>query len=158
MGLRIGSGIDVHAFGGSGPVMLGTLALDHPRGLVGHSDGDVVAHALCDALLAAAGAPDIGSFFPPGDPEWAGASGERLLGLVMAELGRRGARPVNAHVTVVCETPRIGPAREAMQEALSAIVGAPVGVHATTSEGLGFPGREEGIMTQAVALIESDDS
>ena len=153
--LRVGSGIDVHAFGGAGPVMLGTLALEHPRGLVGHSDGDVAAHALCDALLAAAGAPDIGHFFPPGDPEWAGASGERLIGAVLAELARRGARPVNAHLTIVCQAPRIGPVRERMQQALTALVGAPVTVHATTSEGLGFTGREEGIMSQAVALIES---
>lgn len=158
MGLRVGSGIDVHAFGGEGPVMLGTLAVEHPQGLAGHSDGDVVAHALCDALLAAAGAPDIGHFFPPGDPEWAGASGERLLKVVRLELARRGARPVNAHVTIICQAPRIGPVRERMQQALSAVVGAPVGVHATTTEGLGFTGREEGIMSQAVALIESADA
>lgn len=157
MGLGVGSGVDVHAFGGEGPLMLGTLAVDHPRGLAGHSDGDVVAHALCDALLAAAGAPDIGHFFPPGEPEWAGASGAHLLGLVMDELARRGARPLNAHVTVICEAPRIGPLRERMQTALSAVVGAPVSVHATTTEGLGFTGREEGIMSQAVALIDRTD-
>lgn len=158
MGLRIGSGIDVHAFGGDGPVMLGTLAIDHPRGLAGHSDSDVAAHALCDALLAAAGAPDIGHFFPPGDPEWAGASGARLLGLVMEELGRRDTRVVNAHVTIVCESPRIGPVRAEMETALTALLSAPVTVHATTTEGLGFAGREEGIMSQAVALVEQGET
>jgi 2-C-methyl-D-erythritol 4-phosphate cytidylyltransferase/2-C-methyl-D-erythritol 2,4-cyclodiphosphate synthase len=152
--MRVGSGVDVHRFGAERPLMLGTLHVPHPTGLVGHSDGDVVTHALCDALLAAAGLPDIGHHFPPGDPEWQGASGERLLTAVMTLLGDADRRVVNAHAVVLCEAPRIGPHRDAMQSALSALVGAPVTVHATTTEGLGFTGREEGIMCQAVALVD----
>jgi 2-C-methyl-D-erythritol 2,4-cyclodiphosphate synthase len=153
MGLRIGCGFDVHRFGGPGPLMLGTIALEHEAGLVGHSDGDVVAHAICDALLAAAGAADIGHHFPPGDPEWAGAPGARLLELTMAEVRRRGLEPVNAHAVVICEAPRIAPHGERMGAALSEHVGAPVSIHATTTEGLGFTGRGEGIAAQAVALV-----
>jgi 2-C-methyl-D-erythritol 2,4-cyclodiphosphate synthase len=152
--MRIGSGVDVHRFGADRPLMLGGVEVPHHTGLVGHSDADVVAHALCDALLAAAGLPDIGHHFPPGEPEWEGASGVRLLGLVMDELSASSLAVVNAHLVLVCEQPKIGPHREAMQEALSAIVGAPVSVHATTAEGLGFTGRKEGIMCQAVALVE----
>jgi 2-C-methyl-D-erythritol 2,4-cyclodiphosphate synthase len=133
--------------------MLGTLAIPHSQGLVGHSDGDVVAHALCDALLAATGGPDIGQLFPV-DPEWEGAAGERLLRIVVDRLGAQGARVVNAHAVIVCEQPRISPYREAMQEALTRIVGAPVTVHATTTDGLGATGRGEGIACKAVALVE----
>ena len=152
--MRVGSGVDVHRFGADRPLMLAGVEVPHHTGLVGHSDADVATHALCDALLAAAGLPDIGHYFPPHDPEWRGASGARLLGLVMERLGERSLRVVNAHLTIVCERPRIGPHREAMQATLTAIVGAPVTVHATTTEGLGFAGREEGIMCQAVALVE----
>ena len=154
MSLRVGSGLDAHRFGPGKPLMLGTVEVDHPLGLVGHSDGDVVAHAICDAMLAAAGGPDMGGMFPPGDPAWAGASGERLLGLVRDRLAEDGHRLVNVHAIVVCERPRIGPHREAMQEALSALLGAPVGVHATTTDGMGFTGRGEGVACQAVALVE----
>ena len=153
MSVRAGLGIDAHRFGAGRPLMLGTLRIEHPSGLAGHSDGDVVAHALCDALLAAAGEPDIGALFPPGDPEWSGVSGERMLGLVVERLGERGLRPVSAHAVVVCEEPRIAPHRERMQEALSAAVGAAVTVHATTTDGMGFTGRREGIACQAVALV-----
>lgn len=153
MDLRIGAGFDVHRFGGPGPLMLGTVAVPHDRGMLGHSDADVAAHALCDALLAGAGAPDIGAFFPPGDPEWAGAPGARLLELCVAATRERGFAVVNGHVTVICERPRLAPYREAMQRAMSEIVGAPVTVHATTSEGLGFTGRGEGIAANAVALL-----
>jgi 2-C-methyl-D-erythritol 2,4-cyclodiphosphate synthase len=152
--MRIGSGLDVHRFGADRPLMLGCVEVPHHTGLVGHSDADVVAHALCDALLSAAGLPDIGHHFPPSDEQWKGASGARLLGLVMDELTERSLSVGNAHLTILCEQPRIGPHRAAMQQALSAIVGAPVTVHATTTEGLGFTGREEGIMCQAVALVE----
>ncbi len=154
MSLRVGSGLDAHRFGPGKPLMLGTLEFDHPLGLVGHSDGDVVAHAICDAMLAASGGPDIGGLFPPGDPAWAGASGERLLAVVRDRLAEEGHRLVNVHAVVVCERPRIGPHREAMQEALTALLGAPVGVHATTTDGMGFTGRGEGVACQAVALVE----
>jgi 2-C-methyl-D-erythritol 4-phosphate cytidylyltransferase/2-C-methyl-D-erythritol 2,4-cyclodiphosphate synthase len=153
--IRVGSGLDAHRFGPGKPLMLGTLEFDHPLGLIGHSDGDVVAHAICDALLAAAGGPDIGGMFPPGDPAWAGASGERLLGLVRDRLTEEGHRLVNVHAIVVCERPRVGPRREAMQEALTAPLGAPVSVHATTTDGMGFTGRGEGVACQAVALVEA---
>lgn len=138
--------------------MLGTVHVDHDAGLVGHSDGDVVAHAVCDALLAAAGLPDIGSYFPPGDPRWAGVSGERLLVETVAALAAADARPVNAHAVVVCEFPRIGPYRDRMQERMSGAVGAPVTVHATTTERMGFTGRGEGIACNAVALVEMTDT
>jgi 2-C-methyl-D-erythritol 2,4-cyclodiphosphate synthase len=154
VGLRIGAGIDAHGFGPGRPLMLATVAVDHPEGLVGHSDGDVVAHAVCDALLAAAGEPDIGALFPSGDPDWEGASGARLLGLVMGRLSVGGWRVVNAHAVVVCERPRLAPYRPAMEAALSALLGAPVTVHATTTDGMGFAGRGEGVACQAVALLE----
>lgn len=155
MTLRVGTGLDAHRFGPGRPLMLGTVRVDHTEGLVGHSDGDVVAHAICDALLAAAGGPDLGGLFPPGDPEWAGASGERLLGVVRDRLAGAGHRPVNVHAVVVCERPRIAPHREAMQAALSALLGVPVGVHATSTDGMGFTGRGEGVACQAVALVEA---
>lgn len=154
MGVRIGSGVDAHRFGPGRPLMIGTVRIEHPEGLVGHSDGDVVAHALCDALLSAAGEPDIGAVFPPGDPAWEGASGARLLGLVMERLRARRAAVVNAHAVAVCERPRLAPYRLAMEAALSELVGAPVSVHATTTDGMGFAGRGEGVACQAVALVD----
>ena len=153
--MRIGCGLDAHRFGPGRPLMLGTIAVDHPEGLLGHSDGDAVAHALCDALLSAAGQPDLGALFPPGDAEWAGASGARLLSVAMERVAGAGLRVVNAHAVVVCERPRLAPVREAMQEALTALLGAPVGVHATTTDGMGFTGRGEGVACQAVALLET---
>ena len=151
---RVGLGVDAHRFGPGRPLMLGTLHIPHDRGLVGHSDGDVLAHALCDALLSAGGLPDIGTHFPPSDAEWEGVSGERLLGIVMAKLAQAGYRVANAHAVVICEQPKLAPHRDAIQMALSALVGAPVGVHATTTEGMGFTGRGEGIACQAVCLLE----
>jgi 2-C-methyl-D-erythritol 2,4-cyclodiphosphate synthase len=151
---RIGLGVDAHRFGPGIPLMLGTLHLPHDQGLVGHSDGDVVSHAICDALLSACGLPDIGTHFPPGDPEWAGVSGERLLGIVTTLLDEHHYDIQNVHVVVICEQPKIGPHRDAMQLALTAVVGAPVSIHATTTEGMGFTGRGEGIACQAVALLE----
>ena len=151
---RVGLGVDAHGFGPGRPLMLGTVHVPHDQGLVGHSDGDVLAHALCDALLSACGLPDIGTHFPPSDAEWKGVSGERLLGIVMAKLAETGYRVANAHAVVICEQPKLAPHREAIQAALSAIVGAPVSVHATTTEGMGFTGRGEGIACQAVCLLE----
>lgn len=155
MGMRVGCGLDAHRFGPGRPLMLGTVRIDHPEGLVGHSDGDVVAHAICDALLAAAGGADIGHLFPPGDPAWAGVSGERLLTDTLAHITGLGFRVVNAHAVVVCEAPRVGPHRESMQRAMTRILGAPVSVHATTTERMGFTGRGEGVACQAVALLAS---
>jgi 2-C-methyl-D-erythritol 2,4-cyclodiphosphate synthase len=154
VGLRVGNGVDAHRLVPGRPLMLGTLAIDHPEGLAGHSDGDVVAHALCDALLAAAGLPDIGALFPPGDAEWEGASGARLLSIVVERLRARGCAVSNAHAVAICERPRLAPHRQAMQEALTRIVGAPVTVHATTTDGMGALGRGEGVACQAVALVE----
>lgn len=154
MGMRIGAGADAHRFGPGRPLMLGTVHVPHDEGLVGHSDGDAVAHALCDALLAAAGQPDIGAVFPPGDPAWEGASGARLLGVVMERVRAAGLGVVNAHAVILCERPRLAPHREAMMAALSAIVGGPVGVHATTTDGMGALGRGEGVACHAVALLE----
>lgn len=152
--MRVGTGLDAHRFGGTRALMLGTVEVPHPEGLVGHSDGDVVAHAVCDALLAAAGLADIGHHFPPGDARWEGVTGATMLGIVTGLLRDEGMRVVNAHAVVVCERPRIGPHREAMQTALSAVVGAPVSVHATTTDQMGFTGRGEGIFCQATALVD----
>lgn len=152
--MRVGTGVDAHRFGPDRPLMLGTVHIDHPEGLVGHSDGDAIAHAVCDALLAAAGMPDIGALFPPGAPEWEGASGARLLGVVAGRLAAEGVAVVNAHAVCVCERPRLSPHRQAMQDGMSAIVGAPVTVHATTTDGLGALGRGEGVACTAVALVE----
>jgi 2-C-methyl-D-erythritol 2,4-cyclodiphosphate synthase len=152
--MRIGSGVDAHRFGPDRPLMLGTVRIPHPEGLVGHSDGDAIAHAICDALLAAAGQPDIGALFPPGAPEWEGASGERLLSVVAGRVAEAGFAVVNAHAVAVCERPRLAPHRAAMERSLSALVGAPVSVHATTTDGLGALGRGEGVACTAVALLE----
>jgi 2-C-methyl-D-erythritol 2,4-cyclodiphosphate synthase len=135
--------------------MLGTVAIDHPEGLVGHSDGDVVSHALCDALLAAAGLPDIGALFPPGDPAWKGASGTRMLGIVVERVREAGYAVVNAHAVAICERPRLAPHRGAIERALSELLGAPVSMHATTSDGMGALGRGEGVACQAIALLEA---
>lgn len=155
--MRVGLGVDAHRFGPGLPLMLGTVEIPHPAGLVGHSDGDVVAHAVCDAVLAACGGPDIGALFPPGDPAWAGVSGATLLAQVRTHAAGAGLRVVNAHAVVICEAPRIGPHRAAMQAGMSAALGAPVSVHATTTETMGFTGRGEGVACQAVALVAPID-
>jgi 2-C-methyl-D-erythritol 2,4-cyclodiphosphate synthase len=154
--VRIGSGLDAHRFGPGRPLMLGTVEVEHDRGLVGHSDGDVVAHALCDAILAAAGGPDIGVLFPSGDARWRGVTGSRMLEEVRDTVAATGWRLVNAHAVVVCERPRLAPRRDDMQRAMSSLLGAPVTVHATTTDGMGFTGRGEGVACQAVALLTRD--
>lgn len=151
--LRVGLGVDAHRLGPGRPLMIGCIQIDHPEGLVGHSDGDVVAHALCDAILSAAGLPDVGALFPPSDAEWEGASGRLLLGIVMQRVRQAGFTVVNAHVVIMCERPRISRYRDSMEDALSAVVGARVTVHATTTEQMGALGRGEGIGAQAVALL-----
>jgi 2-C-methyl-D-erythritol 2,4-cyclodiphosphate synthase len=154
MGMRVGLGVDAHRLEPGVPLVIGLVPIEHPTGLAGHSDGDVVAHAVCDALLAAAGGPDIGVLFPPGAPEWKGVTGAAMIAHVLEWMRGEGADPVNVHAVIMCEKPRIGPHRGAMQEALTRAVGAPVSVHATTTDRMGFTGREEGIACQAVALVE----
>ena len=151
--LRVGTGYDAHALEEGVPLVLGGVAIDHPRGLAGYSDGDVLAHALTDAVLGAAGLGDIGTLFPPGDPQWEGASSVDLLARAFAEVRERGWELVNADVVLIGEEPRIARLRGEMEARLSAVVGGPVSVRATTTDGLGFTGRGEGLAAQAVALL-----
>lgn len=153
---RTGSGFDVHAFGSGDHVMLGGVRIAHGRGLVGHSDADVALHALTDALLGAIGAGDIGQHFPPWDPQWKGAGSALFLRHAADLLARRGGRLINADITIVCEHPRIGPHRPAIVASIAGILGVGAGrisVKATTTEGLGFTGRGEGIAVQAVVSV-----
>jgi 2-C-methyl-D-erythritol 4-phosphate cytidylyltransferase/2-C-methyl-D-erythritol 2,4-cyclodiphosphate synthase len=156
---RTGIGFDVHAFAGEGPVMLGGIAVPHERGLAGHSDADVVLHAITDALLGAAGAGDIGQHFPPSDPEWRGMSSDRFLLHAAAIIGARGGIIDHVDCNLVCETPKVGPHREAIRANIAQILGLQlqqVSIKATTTEGLGFAGRREGIAAQAVASIRME--
>jgi 2-C-methyl-D-erythritol 2,4-cyclodiphosphate synthase len=155
MSARVGIGYDSHRFGGAGPVVLGGVEVPHEQGLTGHSDADVLAHAITDALLGAAGAGDIGTHFPDTDERWRDADSIELLREVVARLD---GSPLNADATVICEAPRLGPHREAMEGCLSAALGAPVSVKATTNEGMGAIGRGEGIAAMAVVLFDSVDS
>ena len=151
--LRVGIGIDAHAFSAASRLVL--AGVDFPgAGLAGHSDGDVVTHALIDALLGAAGLGDIGSLFPSDDPELRGVSSLKLLREAYARVRSAGWRLVNADVVLVGDEPRIAPLREEMQAALSAALdGGVVTVRATTTDGLGFTGRGEGLAAQAAALL-----
>jgi 2-C-methyl-D-erythritol 2,4-cyclodiphosphate synthase len=155
--IRVGLGIDAHRFAPERPLILGGVRLREHDGLAGHSDADALTHAVMDALLGAAGLEDIGHYFPDTDPALAGADSLELLGRVAQMVRRAGWRPVNVDAVVVCEEPRIAPVREAMRNALAEAAGltpGQVGVRGTTTEGLGFPGRREGILVQAVALVE----
>lgn len=155
--IRVGQGLDVHAFGAGDHVMLGAVRIPHEQGLAAHSDGDVALHALCDALLGAAALGDIGEHFPPGDERWRDADSSLLLGRVAALLAEHGWRTVNTDITVACERPRLAPHIAAMREAIAAILeidAERVSVKATTTERLGFCGRGEGIAALAVALIQ----
>ncbi|HSF78840.1 MAG TPA: 2-C-methyl-D-erythritol 2,4-cyclodiphosphate synthase [Steroidobacteraceae bacterium] len=152
----LGSGFDVHAFGPGDHVMLGGVRIAHTAGLVAHSDGDVVLHALADALLGAIAAGDIGQLFPDTDPAWHKADSRGLLRRVAGLVARRGYRLVNCDITVLAQAPRIGPYREAMRANIAADLGVQpdaVSVKATTTEGLGFVGRAEGIAAQASVLL-----
>jgi 2-C-methyl-D-erythritol 2,4-cyclodiphosphate synthase len=151
---RVGIGVDAHALADGVPLVLGGVALDHPRGLAGHSDGDVLAHALVDALLGAAGLGDIGSLFPPGDDRFRGADSVELLREAYRRVTEAGWRLVNADCVLVGEEPRIAPHREEMRRRLSEAVGGDVNVRATTTDRLGFTGRGEGLAAHAVALLE----
>ncbi|MEO6198649.1 MAG: bifunctional 2-C-methyl-D-erythritol 4-phosphate cytidylyltransferase/2-C-methyl-D-erythritol 2,4-cyclodiphosphate synthase [Sphingomicrobium sp.] len=153
---RTGIGFDVHAFAGDGPVMLGGISIPHSRGLAGHSDADVVLHALTDALLGAAGLGDIGEHFPPSDQHWKGASSELFLAHAAALVRASGAIIDAMDCTIIAEEPKIGPHRAAMRDRIAAIVGLEPGrvsVKATTTERLGFIGRGEGIAAQAIVNI-----
>ena len=155
--LRIGLGVDAHAFSDGVPLVLGGIAIESPRGLAGHSDGDVIAHALIDALLGGAGLGDIGSLFPPGEAEWKGASSLDLLRRAAAQVHEAGWELVNADCVLIGEEPRIAPLREQMRERLAEAVGADadrINVRATTTDKLGFTGRGQGLAAQAVALLE----
>lgn len=153
--LRIGHGIDVHAFSDdpTRPLVLGGVRFAGERGLAGHSDADVVAHAATDALLCAAGLGDIGQHFPDDDPTLAGADSIALLHQAAGEVSAAGWSVANVDCTVIAETPRLGPRREEMEAALTAAVGAPVSVKGTTAEGLGALGAQQGIACSAVALL-----
>lgn len=156
--IRVGIGFDVHAFTEGDFLMLAGVRIPHERAVRAHSDGDVVIHALCDALLGAAGLGDIGMHFPDTDPQWRGAAGAVLLQRVLSMLVARGFEPVNVDVTILAERPRIAPHREAMRRRLAELLElAPevVNVKATTTEQLGLIGRGEGIAAQAIALVES---
>jgi 2-C-methyl-D-erythritol 4-phosphate cytidylyltransferase / 2-C-methyl-D-erythritol 2,4-cyclodiphosphate synthase len=154
--VRTGFGFDVHQFGDGDHVMLGGVRVPHPRGLSGHSDADVVLHALVDAILGALADGDIGVHFPPSDPQWRGASSERFLAFAIERLHKRGGRIAHLDVTVVCEAPRVGPHRDAIRARIAEIAGIPaerVGVKATTSEKMGFTGRGEGMAAFANATV-----
>ena len=157
METRTAFGFDVHGFGPGESVTLGGIVIAHARGLVGHSDADVALHALTDAVLGTIGAGDIGMHFPPSDPQWSGVSSDRFLRHAVDLLQAAGGRIVHLDLTLICETPRIGPHRPAMVDEIARITGVEPGrvsVKATTTEGLGFTGRREGIAAQAVATIE----
>jgi 2-C-methyl-D-erythritol 2,4-cyclodiphosphate synthase len=155
--LRIGLGLDAHGFDPARALVLGGVKLRDTDGLQGHSDADVLTHSIMDALLGAAGLDDIGSLFPDSDPAFAGADSMELLGTVAGLLGERGWRVVNVDAVVVCEEPKVAPHRQAMRERLAGAMGIAVeqvGLRGTTTEGMGFTGRGEGIAAQAVALLE----
>ena len=158
MSIRIGSGFDVHAYGEGDHVMLGGVRIPAARGVIAHSDGDVILHALCDALLGAAALGDIGQHFPDSEPRWRGAASEGFVVAVLALLREGGWSVVNVDVTILAELPGIGPHRDAMRSRVAELLQLPVGavnIKATTTEQLGFIGRREGLAAQVVALIES---
>jgi 2-C-methyl-D-erythritol 2,4-cyclodiphosphate synthase len=151
---RVGTGFDAHAFAEGVPLVLGGVRIEHPRGLAGHSDGDVLAHALTDAVLGAAGLGDIGSLFPSGDERFKGADSLDLLREAYRQVREAGWTLVNADCVLIGEEPRIASHREAMRARLAeALGGAEVNVRATTTDGLGFAGRGEGLAAHAVALL-----
>lgn len=155
--MRIGHGFDAHRFAAGRRLVLGGVDIVHPLGMEAHSDGDVVIHALCDALLGAAGLGDIGRYFPDTDPRWKGVDSRVLLRDVGAQLRAAGLRITNVDLTVVAQQPRLSPYFETMQANLAADLGLArpqVNLKGTTTERMGFTGREEGIAAFAVALLE----
>ena len=153
---RMGTGFDVHAFAEGDHVWLGGLRVPHTRGVTAHSDGDVILHALTDALLGALADGDIGVHFPPIDPQWRGASSDRFLAFAVERVRNRGGVIDHLDASVLCEAPRIGPHRDAMRRRIAEVAGISascVSVKATTTEKLGFVGRGEGLAAQASATI-----
>jgi 2-C-methyl-D-erythritol 2,4-cyclodiphosphate synthase len=155
--MRIGQGFDVHSFGAGNEITLGGVHIPHTHGLRAHSDGDVLLHALCDALLGAAALGDIGQHFPDSDPKYKGIDSRKLLRTVMERVRSTGLRLVNVDATLIAQAPMLAPHIPAMCANLAADLGLPViriNVKATTTEGLGFIGRGEGIAAQVVVLME----
>ena len=156
-GVRVGTGFDVHRFGTGDNVILGGISIPHSQGLAGHSDADVGLHALTDAILGALADGDIGSHFPPSDPQWRGADSAQFLTHAVNLLHGRGGTLLHADLTLICETPKIGPYREPMRARIADLLGVDAGrvsVKATTTESLGFTGRREGIAAQSTVTIE----
>ncbi|MGH8122873.1 MAG: 2-C-methyl-D-erythritol 2,4-cyclodiphosphate synthase [Rudaea sp.] len=154
--MRIGQGIDIHAFGPGNHVVLGGVRIAHERGIVAHSDGDVAIHALCDAILGALGLGDIGTHFPPSDERWRGVDSRVFLRHCAGLMRERGLAIGNADISIVCEQPKVAPHTQAMRTILAADLGCDaqrINVKATTSEKLGFIGRGEGIAAFAVVLL-----
>lgn len=154
--MKVGLGFDVHAFGPGNSIMLGGVRVPHTEGVVAHSDGDVVLHAVCDALLGAAGLGDIGQHFSDKDPRWKGADSSQFVTAVLAMLKTRNLRVGNCDVTVIAEAPKVGPVRDQIRHRLAELLGVTsdnVNIKATTTERLGFLGRAEGIAAQAVVLL-----
>jgi 2-C-methyl-D-erythritol 2,4-cyclodiphosphate synthase len=154
--VRIGQGYDVHAFGAGDHIMLGGVRVSHSAGVLAHSDGDVILHALCDAMLGALALGDIGQHFPPSDERWKDADSSDFVVHCDALLRSRGWQVGNTDITVICERPKVGPHAAAMRERIAELLQLPqdaVSIKATTSEKLGFTGREEGIAAQAIVLL-----
>lgn len=154
--MRIGQGFDAHRFAAGRRLVLGGVSIDHPLGMAAHSDGDVVIHALCDALLGAAGLGDIGRHFPDTDPAWEGADSRKLLHHVCSLLAERSLAVVNVDLTVIAQQPKLAPHFAAMRANLAAdldVEQTRVNLKATTTEGMGFTGRAEGIAASAVVLL-----
>ncbi len=154
--MRVGSGFDVHGFGPGDHVMLGGVRVPHTHGVIAHSDGDVLLHALCDALLGAAGLGDIGQHFRDTDPRWRGADSSGFVTAILGMLGTLQLKVVNADLTLIAQAPKLSPHRDAIRARIAQLLrieGARVNLKATTTEGLGFLGRAEGIAAQAVVLL-----
>jgi 2-C-methyl-D-erythritol 2,4-cyclodiphosphate synthase len=154
--MRIGFGVDVHAFGPGDFVMLGGVRVPYSRGVIAHSDGDVVLHALCDALLGAGGLGDIGQHFKDSDPQWKGVDSKQFVRAVMTMLRARGLKVGNADVTILSEAPKVSPIRDQMRRQIASLLEVSedrVNVKATTTEKLGFLGRSEGLAAQAAVLL-----
>ena len=150
---RVGIGLDFHRLAEGESLVLGGVEYDHPSGTVAHSDGDVLVHAICDALLGGAALGDIGSHFPDDDPAYRGVSSINLLEKVLEKITSRGFELVNVDSTLIIQEPRLGEGRKKMVETLEEVLGVPVNVKATTTERLGFIGQEQGIGAQAVATL-----